>query len=308
MRQLTPKRLKENEEFVWRLAERQIDEFIDRGECEYIGEYCTPFTLFVIADLLGVPEADHDEFREALAQRPRTDAVGSTKDSMSHNPLEWLYERFGRYIEDRRNHPRNDVLTALATTTFPSGELPEVIDVVRVAANVFAAGQETTVRLLGSALQLIGDRPELQGQLRERRDLIPDFVEEVLRIESPVKGDFRLARRRTSVGGVDVPAGTTLMVLNGAANRDPRHFGDPDDLQVERGNSREHLAFGRGVHSCPGGSLARMETRVSIERLLDRTTDIRISEAQHGPAGNRRYQYVPTYILRGLTRLHLEFT
>jgi cytochrome P450 len=306
MRQLTPKRLKENEEFVWRLADRQIDEFIDRGECEFIGDYCTPFTLFVIADLLGVPEADHAEFRDALAQRPRSDAVGSTKDSMSHNPLEWLYERFGRYIDDRRNNPRNDVLTALATTTFPNGELPEVIDVVRVAANVFAAGQETTVRLLGSALQLIGDRPDLQEQLRERRDLIPDFVEEVLRIESPVKGDFRLARRRTSVGGVDVPAGTTLMVLNGAANRDPRHFGDPTELQVERGNSREHLAFGRGVHSCPGGSLARMETRVSIERLLDRTNEIQISEAQHGPAGERRYQYVPTYILRGLTRLHLE--
>jgi cytochrome P450 len=96
------------------------------------------------------------------------------------------------------------------------------------------------------------------------------------------------------------------MVLNGAANRDPRHFGDPTELQVERGNSREHLAFGRGVHSCPGGSLARMETRVSIERLLDRTNEIQISEAQHGPAGERRYQYVPTYILRGLTRLHLE--
>jgi cytochrome P450 len=96
------------------------------------------------------------------------------------------------------------------------------------------------------------------------------------------------------------------MVLNGGANRDPRHFGDPTELRVERGNSREHLAFGRGVHSCPGGSLARMETRVSIERLLDRTTDIHISEAQHGPASDRRYQYVPTYILRGLTRLHLE--
>ena len=192
MRQLTPKRLKENEEFVWRLADRQIDEIVARGECEFIGDYANPFTLFVIADLLGVPEGEHEEFREALARRPHGDAVGSTSDTMSQNPLAWLYDRFSGYIED--------VLTALATTTFPTGDLPEVIDVVRVAANVFAAGQETTVRLLGSALQRIGDDPELQQLLRERGELVSDFVEETLRTESPVKGDFRLARCATTLG------------------------------------------------------------------------------------------------------------
>jgi cytochrome P450 family 150 subfamily A5 len=308
MRQLTPKRLKENEEFVWRLADRQIGEWIERGECEFIGDYANPFTLFVIADLLGVPEEEHQEFREALARRPRAEAVGSTKSMMSHSPLEWLYERFSRYVEDRRLEPREDVLTTLATTTFPDGTLPEVIDAVRVAANLFAAGQETTVRLLGASLQLIGERPEVQELLRERTDLVPGFVEEMLRTESPVKGDFRLARRRTAVGGVEIPAGSTLMVLNGAANRDPRHFADAEEFRLERGNSREHLAFGRGPHSCPGGPLARMETRVSIERLLDRLGEIRIAEAHHGPADRRTYEYIPTYILRGLTRLYLEFT
>jgi cytochrome P450 len=306
MRQLTPKRLKESEEFVWRLADRQLDDLVARGECELIGDYANPFTLYVIADLLGVPEDDHEEFREALSRRPHEDAVGSTTDSMSQNPLAWLYERFGRYVEDRRSSPRDDVLTALATTTFPNGELPEVIEVVRVAANVFAAGQETTVRLLGTALQVIAERPDLQEQLRSQRELVPDLVEEVLRIESPVKGDFRLSLRPTTVGGTDVPAGATMMVLNSAANRDPRHFADPSELQVDRRNAREHLAFGRGVHACPGGSLARLEARVSIERFLDRTAEIRISEEHHGPAGARRYQHVPTYILRGLTRLHLE--
>ncbi len=308
MRQLTPKRLKENEEFVWRLADRQIDEFIGRGECELIGDYANPFALFVVADLLGVPEEEHEEFRDALARRPRHDAVGSTTDTMSHSPLEWLYDRFSVYIEDRRREPRDDVLTALATTTFPDGTLPEVIDVVRVAANLFAAGQETTVRLLGTAMQLIGERPDLQQLLRDRRELIPDFVEETLRIEAPVKGDFRLARRQQTVGGVEIPAGATVMVLNGAANRDARHFEDATEFRIDRANSREHLAFGRGPHSCPGGPLARLEARVSIERLLDRMAEIRISEAHHGPAGSRRYQHVPTYILRGLTQLHLEFT
>jgi len=308
MRQLTPKRMKENEEFVWRLADRQLDSLLERGSCEYIGDYANPFALSVIADLLGVPEEEHGEFREALARRPRQDAVGSTTSEMSNNPLAWLYDRFSRYVSDRRQSPRSDVLTALATTTFPDGTLPEVIEVVRVAANVFAAGQETTVRLLGSALQVLGDQPDVQALLRQRRDLIPDFVEEMLRIESPVKGDFRLARCPASIGGVDIPAGATVMVLNGAANRDPRHFASPASLDVERGNAREHLAFGRGVHSCPGGPLARVEARVSIERLLDRTSEIRISEEHHGPAGARRYRYVPTYILRGLTQLHLELT
>jgi cytochrome P450 len=158
--------------------------------------------MFVIADLLGVPESDHEEFRTPCPARTGAAGVGSTKsDMISHNPLEWLYERFSRYIEDRRRTPRDDVLTALATTRFPNGDLPEVIDVVRVATNVFAAGQETTVRLLGTALQLIGDRPDLQQLLRDRRDLIPNFVEETLRMEAPVKGDFRLARCPASVAG-----------------------------------------------------------------------------------------------------------
>jgi cytochrome P450 len=306
MRQLTPKRLKESEEFVWRLADRQLEPLVAQGSCELIGEYANPYTLYVIADLLGVPEDEHEEFREALARRPHEDAVGSTKDSMSQNPLAWLYERFSRYVSDRRESPRDDVLTALATTTFPDGTLPEVIEVVRVAANVFAAGQETTVRLLGTALQVIAERPDVQATLRSQRELVPDFVEEVLRIESPVKGDFRLSMRPTTVGGFDLPAGATVMVLNGAANRDPRHFEDPSELRVDRRNAREHLAFGRGVHACPGGSLARLEARVSIERFLDRTSDIRISDEHHGPAGERRFSHVPTFILRGLTRLHLE--
>jgi len=226
---------------------------------------------------------------------------------MAHSPLEFLYEWFTRFIEERRREPREDVLTGLATAKFPDGSTPKVIDAVRIASNLFAAGQETTVRLLGAALQLIGERPDLQKQLREDRSLIPNFIEETLRIESPVKGDFRLARVATTVGGVAIPAGTTVMVLNGAANRDPRRFENPGEFRPDRANAREHLSFGLGIHSCPGAPLARAETRVSLERLLDRMGDIRISEAEHGPARARRYEYVPTYILRGLSKLHLEF-
>src|SRR4029079_1852969 len=119
-------------------------------------------------DLLGVPEDDHPKFRENL-QRPR-EGVGTTAgDSMAHNPLQFLYDQFTHYVEERRRETRADGITGLATATFRDGSVPEVIDVVRVAANVFAAGQETTVRLFGAALQLIGERPELQQELRDHR-------------------------------------------------------------------------------------------------------------------------------------------
>jgi cytochrome P450 len=311
MRLLTPKRLKENEDFMWRHADRQIDEFAASGECEFIRSYAGPFTLYVIADLLGVPESDHEWFRQELqgGRRRETQGLGSTgSGSLGHSPLEFLYGRLTTYIEDRRREPRDDVLTGLATAVFPDGSTPEVIDVVRVAANLFSAGQETTVRLLAAALQLIGERPDLQQLLREDRARIPGFVEEVLRMEGPVKGDFRLSRTATTVGGVEIPPGTTLMVVNGAAGRDPRRFEDPAEFRVDRENAKEHLAFGRGPHACPGGPLARAEARISVERLLARLGDITISESEHGPAGDRRYEYAPTYILRGLQRLHLEFT
>ena len=186
--------------------------------------------------------------------------------------------------------------------------MPEVIDVVRVAANLFSAGQETTVRLLGTALQTIGENEDIQQRLRDDHELIPGFVEECLRFESPVKGDFRLSRTAVSVGGVDIPAGTTVMVLNGAAGATRGASKSPTSSGWTGRNAKEHLAFGRGPHACPGGPLARAETRISLAKLLDRMGDIRISEAAHGPAGARRYDYVPTYILRGLMRLNLEFT
>ena len=193
---------------MWRLADRQIDEFHANGSCEFVSDYAGPFAMLVIADLLGVPEEDHDMFRAALGGRGQRQAIGSTEHSMALNPLEFLYQQFTTYIEDRRRRRRGDVLTGLATATFPDGSTPEVLDAARVAANLFAAGQETTVRLLGAALQLVGERPDLQQQLRDDRERIPNFVEEALRFESPIKGDFRLARapRRRSAASTSRPA------------------------------------------------------------------------------------------------------
>ena len=127
-------------------------------------------------------------------------------------------------------------------------------------------------------------------------------------MESPVKSDFRLVRRSTRVGDLDLPAGSMVLVLPGAVNRDPSRFENPHEFQLGRPNVREHIAFGRGVHSCPGAPLARVEGRVSLERILDRLGEIAADEKYHGTVEDRRYNYEPTFILRGLTDLHITFT
>ena len=149
------------------------------------------------------------------------------------------------------------MLTGLATATFPDGSTPEVADVVRIAANLFAAGQETTVRLWVPRCRRSATTPTCSACSRNARDQIPNFIEEMLRIESPVKGDFRLSRAPTTVGGVDIPAGTTVMVLNGAANRDPRHFDDPAEFDVDRTNARSQ----HRVRTAPIRARARLARR-----------------------------------------------
>jgi cytochrome P450 len=248
-------------------------------------------------------------FRDLLAGNTPPDAAWQDEDgTVNMNPLAYLDKWFTAYISERRAAPVQDILTEIATQRFPDGTLPEVVDLVRIATFLFIAGHETTARLLSNTLRVLAEDAELQQTLRTHRDRIPNFVEEMLRLESPIKSDFRLARVATTLAGVDIPAGTTMMLLPGAANRDPSHFDCPAELRIDRPNARQNVAFGRGVHSCPGGPLARIEGRVTVERILDRLSDIRIDERHHGPADARRFRYVPLYIIRGLQELHLEFT
>lgn len=303
---ITPKRLKENEEFMWRLADQQLDTFIGRGKCEFLTDYAKPFSLLVIADLLGVPAEDHDEFKAAFALQ----TVGELgkEAPTSHNPLQWLNDKFYAYIEDRRRAPHDDVLTGLAQAKYEDGSTPDIEDVMNLSTFLFAAGTETTTKLVSSAVRVIGENPEFEKALREDRSKIGAFLEETLRMESPVKSHFRMARTTTTVGDVRVPAGSTVMVLPGACNRDERKFADPNTFSPDRPNVREQIAFIRGAHSCPGAPLARAEGRISLSRILDRMTDITVSEKHHGPADDRHYAYEPTFIMRGLSELHIDFT
>ena len=298
-RLFTPRRLQENEEFIWTLADELIDEFADRGEVEFSAAYAKPFTLLVIADLLGVPREDHETFRGWLGGER-----GNVGDPEGRHVGDQVFANlepyFTRYMEQRRASPRDDVMSRLATVRFSDGELPEVIDVVRLATVFFAAGQETTARLLSTGMRFLCEQPALAEELRSDPGAIPNFVEECLRLEGPIKGSFRLALGDTSLAGVPIPAGSMLMAVLGAANRDPRVFEDPDRFDPKRSNARRNIAFGHGEHFCPGASLARTEARISFERLLARLDDLQLVD----PGA---LSYAETFIIRGLNDLPLRF-
>jgi len=295
----TPNRLKENEAFMWSLADGLIDEFAGRGEIECGGAYAKPLTLLVIADLLGVPREDHKLFRSWLGG----DAGNIGNPDGEHGGDQVfanLQPRFTDYIEERRRSPGDDVMGQLANARFPDGELPEVGDVVRLTSILFAAGQETTARLLAAGMRVLAEQPALAAELRSDPEGIPNFVEECLRLEGAIKTTFRLALQDTKIGDVDVPAGTVVMGLVGAANRDPKVFADPDRFDAKRPNARRNIAFGHGEHFCPGASLARAESRVSFERLLARLDDFQIPDPS-------ALSYAPTFIIRGLNNLPVRF-
>jgi len=298
-RLFTPKRLAENEEFMWILAEGLIDEFADRGEVEFSAAYARPFTLLVVADLLGVPREDHKRFRGWLGGGKGN--VGDPDGEFSGDQVfANLHPYFTRYIEERRTSPGDDVMSRLAGARFSDGELPEVMDLVRLATIIFAAGQETTARLISTAMRVLAEQPALAGELRSDPAGIPNFVEECLRLEGPIKCTFRLALRDAKIAGLDVPAGSIVMGLIGAANRDPRVFEDPDRFDPKRANARRNIAFGHGEHFCPGANLARAEARISFERLLARLDEIRLID----PGA---LSYAETFLIRGLNDLPLRF-
>jgi cytochrome P450 len=180
------------------------------------------------------------------------------------------------------------------------------MELVRLAVFLFAAGQDTSAKLIGNSMRFIVEAPELQKTLREDASLIPAFLEEVLRLEGSTKTTFRLARRNTKIGAMQIPAGKKIVIAFAGANRDPRRWDNPEEFKLDRARIKEHIAFGRGAHTCIGAPLARAEVGVILESFLRNTSQISLSEGQHGARGNRSFDYEPSYIIRGLTRMHLD--
>ncbi|CAN7629892.1 cytochrome P450 [Phenylobacterium sp. LjRoot219] len=309
-RLFTPSRLRANEKFISEYSEQLVRDAVANGGVELIKTISTPFVTMVIADLLGVPVEDRQIFMDAIEAGPPPGSLDQNENDYTAetHPLVVMGADFMNYVQDRRANPRDDVMSELANAKYPDGSTPEAIEIVNLTTFLFGAGQDTSAKLLGNAMRYIIDQPGLQDRLRADPSLIPQLLEEVLRLEGSSKQTTRLARRDTQIGGVKIPAGTKVMLCLGGANRDPRRWEDPNAFVLDRPRIREHLAFGRGAHVCAGAPLARVEVRVILEKFLEHAADIDMDEAKHGPRGARRLAYEPSFIIRGLSELHLKLT
>jgi cytochrome P450 len=306
-RLLTPRRLRENRDYLAALADRVIERFIADGRCEVHSQFAHATSTYAISDLMGIPESDRPELLTLLGAPP-SQIGGDAQHKQGADPLVFLEERFLGYLRDRQRNPGTDLMSELVQSRFPDGSVPDIVVLAQLARFLFGAGQDTTARLMSMAVLVMSEAPALQQRLRSEPDRIPDFLEEVLRFDSPTKVIYRLALTRTKVGDVEVPAGSVLALCLTSANRDPKHFERPDQFDIDRPRVRDHLSFSVGIHACLGAPLARLEARTAIERLLERLDDIRLSDEQHGSAGSRHFDFEPTYSFRSLSNLHVRFT
>jgi cytochrome P450 len=320
----TPSRLKALEPSLRATAEGLIGEFAGDGHVELVSQYGGPYATLIIADLLGIPESSRAKYRVWLEGAIPAE-MGASPEEMMNNPIVNVGKDLFGLITKRRlmnkaplkwfkglagytaPDGRDDILTDLALAKFPDGTQPTLIDLTALGAFLFGAGQDTTNRLLANGFRVIATRPDIQQELRDDPKRIPNFIEELLRFEGSVKSGGRMCQKTITLGGVEIKAGTTIMMSHMAANRDPKRFANPNVFDMNRPKIKEHLAFGRGAHTCIGAPLARREVAVSVERLLARMGNIRLSEAHHGTEENRKFFYEPTYILRAMRSLHLDF-
>jgi cytochrome P450 len=305
-RLFTPSRLKANEEFMAGLAAEMVGQIAAAGQAEIVKGLAAPYVTLVIADLLGVPGDDREKFREAIDNGPPAGNMTQGDDRPADATLIYLGGFFMRYISERRAKPCDDVMSELATASYPDGSTPELLEVVKAAMFLFAAGQDTSAKLLGNAVRHLCEHPELQGRLRAEPAMIGPFIEEMLRLEGSTKVTFRLTLEDVELGGTAIPAGKPVVVAIAAANRDPARWSEPEAFRLDRKDGIQHLAFGRGPHTCIGAALARAEVKALLQTLLQQTSAITLDEEKHGPAAARELVYEPSYIIRGLDELHVR--
>ena len=309
-RLFTPSRLKANEEFMTDYADQMVRAVVAKGHCDLISEIATPFVTMVIADLLGVPAEDRQHFMDLIEASPapgNLDASLNTHDGETH-PMVAMSGHFYRYISERQANPRDDILSELTHAEYSDGTRPTMMDLMTLGVFMFGAGQDTSAKLLGNAMRFIVDVPGLQEQLRADPALIPAMLEEALRLEGSTKQLSRLARRDTKIGDLPVKAGTKVLIGIPGGNRDPGRWEAPHEFRLNRPRIREHVAFGRGKHVCAGAPLARVEVRVILEKFLEQTSHIDLDETRHGARGSRTFDFEPSFIIRGLSSLHVKLT
>lgn len=269
-RVFTPRRMLDLEPLVRRFCVGALDELVGRDEFDVIGELGVQVPLRTIGYLFGIPEQDQLTYRRRTDDTLATDGTPRVFDPSSFDEVLGV---LAEYVEWRSKNPSDDLMTELlcAEVDEPDGTTRPLRrdEVVTYASMVAGAGNDTTTRLIGFTMQLLAQHPDQRELLVADRARIPAAIEEILRLESPSPAQGRYVQRDVELHGTVVPAGSTMLLLNGAANRDERHFTEPDRFDVHR-DEGPHLAFGYGLHFCLGAALARLQGRVALEEILSR--------------------------------------
>jgi cytochrome P450 len=277
-RLFTPRRIAEIEPQVRAYCARSLDPLVGGGRIDFIADLGAQMPMRVIGMLLGIPEEDQEELRDnidaglSLETGERTAPAASQAEGGNLFPT----ARFSEYIEWRRKNPSDDLMTELLKARFVDDQGSERTlrddELLGYIGLLAGAGNETTTRLIGWMAYLLDRFPDQRRVLAEDRSLISNAIEEILRYEAPSPVQARFVTKDVEWHGTRISEGSTLLLLNGSANRDEREFEDPDRLDVERRNIH-HLSFGYGIHFCLGASLARLEGCVALEEVLARWTE-----------------------------------
>jgi cytochrome P450 len=295
--ELMARRMAGLESEVTELAVRCIDQAIPEGSVDFMAAIGNVVPITMITQLIGFCDGDLGSLLRAAFDSTALVGGRLTLEELetllvrSAETYAWITEQLAAYGADSDD----EILGTLARGV-GAGDLTEG-DSVIILQNLLSAGGESTTSLLGNSVRLLAERPELQDQLRDDPGLIPVFIEEALRLESPFRFLMRHSPRDTTLGGIDIPAGMTVLLFWGAANRDAEQFESPDEVRLNRAAPRHHLAFGRGIHHCVGAPLARLEARVVLTALLERTGSFRL-DADRTPRWFdslqvRRHEYLP---------------
>jgi cytochrome P450 len=269
-RVFTPKRMLDLEPLVRGYCVKALDALQGRDEFDVISELGIEVPLRTIGLLFGIPEDIQDAYRKSTDDAITTDGTPIAFDQSSFDTVLTV---LADYVEWRSRHPADDLMTELlnAEVDEPDGSRRPLTrdEVVIYASMVAGAGNETATRLIGFTMQLLAQHPDQRRLLVDDPALVPAAIEEILRLESPSPVQARYVHRDVEVHGTVVPEGSVMLLLNGAANRDGRHWTDPDGFDLHR-DEGPHLAFGFGLHFCLGAALARLEGRVALEEILRR--------------------------------------
>jgi len=270
-RVFTPRKMNAIEPKVREFCARSLDPLVEAGGFDFIRDLGAEMPMRTIGMLLGIPEQDQEAIRDRIDEGLRLEEGVMPVPSTSY--AEEQGNGFSDYIDWRATHPSDDVMTDLLQAEFEDETgtrrrltRPEVLNFVNLLA---AAGNETTTRLIGWTGKVLADHPDQRRELVERRDLVPDAIEEILRYEAPSPIQSRYVAKDVEHHGQVVPAGSAMVLLNGSADRDDRKFPDGDRFDIHR-RIDHHLAFGYGIHFCLGAALARLEGRVALDEVLTR--------------------------------------